>query len=179
MKKDEIIQQLNQNHLAFAKKLESLGNEDFTRIPGPKWTAGQQLDHILKSVVPTAKIFNTPPKVLEEKFGLAQNPSRSYNTLVDDYLKILESLRDFVLPERFVPTRITIENRKQTLSELLAAIASLNRGLQLFDEAVLDSHRIVHPAMGKLTLREMLYFTIYHVTHHDRQILENLEKYPE
>ncbi|WP_422348761.1 DinB family protein [Flagellimonas sp.] len=178
MKKEEIIQQLKQNHQAFAKKLESLGSEDFTRIPGPKWTAGQQLDHILKSVVPTAKIFNTTPKVLEEKFGLAQNPSRSYKTLVDDYLKVLENLRDFVLPERFVPTKITIENRERTLSELLAATESLNQGLHFFDEAILDSHAVLHPAMGKLTLREMLYFTIYHVTHHDRQILGNLEKYP-
>ncbi|MCL6265122.1 DinB family protein [Flagellimonas myxillae] len=178
MKKEEITEQLTINHKAFAQKIEGLTEKDFVRIPGSKWTSGQQLDHILKSVIPTAKIFNSDPSVLESKFGLAEQPSRSYQILVNDYLKVLENLKDFVLPERFVPTKITFEHRKSALAELMGAVELLNSGIAQLDETTLDSHAVLHPAMGKLTLREMLYFTIYHVTHHDRQILDNLKNNP-
>jgi len=34
------------------------------------------------------------------------------------------------------------------------------------DEDDLDRVMLPHPLLGKLTLREMLFFTIYHVEHH-------------
>jgi hypothetical protein len=39
----------------------------------------------------------------------------------------------------------------------------------------LDLLILPHPLLGKLTLREMLYFTLYHVEHHEKQVLENLK----
>ncbi|WP_350287698.1 hypothetical protein [uncultured Croceitalea sp.] len=42
-------------------------------------------------------------------------------------------------------------------------------------EIELDTFILPHPVMGDQTLREILYFTAYHVLHHDRQILENLK----
>jgi len=38
-------------------------------------------------------------------------------------------------------------------------------------EAALDKYILPHPLLGKLTLREMLYFTAYHVAHH-KQLVE-------
>jgi hypothetical protein len=45
-----------------------------------------------------------------------------------------------------------------------------------FSEAQLDEYVLPHPILGKLTIREMLYFTIYHATHHHLATLKNLEK---
>lgn len=169
---------LVENHQTFTTTLNALSDEDFIRRPGTKWTAGQQLDHILKSVVPVAKAFHSPLEVLESKFGLSEKPSRSYPQLVDDYLLVLQKLKDFVLPERFVPHPISAENKSTKLEELNRTISLLNKGLQHFEEETLDTHSIFHPAMGKLSLREILYFTIYHVNHHEKQIQKNLNDHP-
>jgi hypothetical protein len=32
-----------------------------------------------------------------------------------------------------------------------------------------------HPLLGKLTLREMIYFTIYHVQHHHKLVQNQLK----
>ena len=41
----------------------------------------------------------------------------------------------------------------------------------------LDQYIVPHPLLGKITLREMGYFTIYHVQHHDAIIRERLEEF--
>jgi len=43
-----------------------------------------------------------------------------------------------------------------------------------FSEEDLDKLILPHPLLGKLTLREMMYFTIYHVQHHQRIVERNL-----
>lgn len=178
MTQQEMTQLLIKNHSAFVQKLEALPITEFERQPGNKWTAGQQLDHILKSVVPVAKAFNTPTTVLGAKFGLSKTVSRNYDELVSSYLQTLEDLKDFTLPERFAPATLKAVDRPSKTTELMKAVAFLNDGINHLEEGVLDSHTILHPAMGKLTLREMVYFTIYHVTHHDKQVLDNLKANP-
>jgi len=42
-----------------------------------------------------------------------------------------------------------------------------------YNEANLDKYIIPHPLLGKLTLREMLFFTIHHNEHH----LDLIKKY--
>ncbi|NBX80802.1 MAG: DinB family protein, partial [Flavobacteriales bacterium] len=44
-----------------------------------------------------------------------------------------------------------------------------------FTEDDLDKYVLPHPLLGKLTLREMLCFTIYHVKHHVEIIKRDLE----
>jgi hypothetical protein len=44
--------------------------------------------------------------------------------------------------------------------------------LKKFSEDDLDSIRLPHPLLGKLTVREMLYFAVYHVGHHHRQAMK-------
>ena len=40
------------------------------------------------------------------------------------------------------------------------------KSLTKWSEAELDRYLLPHPLLGKLYLREMLYFTIYHTQHH-------------
>jgi hypothetical protein len=49
-------------------------------------------------------------------------------------------------------------------------IDQLARRVNRFSESELDQLLLPHPLLGKLTLREMVYFTIYHAHHHERQI---------
>jgi len=45
-----------------------------------------------------------------------------------------------------------------------------------YSEQDLDELILPHPLLGKLTLREMMYFTMYHVLHHHKSIEENSRK---
>lgn len=179
MKKEKIISLLAQNHEAFVEKLRSLSEQDFLRCPGNKWSAGQQLDHVLKSVVPIAKAYNVPLNVLEHKYGFAGRTSRTYKGVVQTYQHMLKRQAGYTVPERFTPSQIPLENKDEMLDKLLKSIQDLNEGISRMEESELDSHQLAHPLMGKLTLREMLYFTAYHVIHHDKQILHNLNAHKE
>ena len=39
-----------------------------------------------------------------------------------------------------------------------------------FTDAELDLYQLPHPALGNLTIRELLSFTIFHIEHHTRTI---------
>jgi len=175
MDKVQISRELVTRHNAFISKLRSLSNEDFQRKPGKKWTSGQQLDHILKSVAQTDKTYAIPLLVLKEKFGMSDRASIPYDNLAQQYLKVLDHHRDYVLPEKFAPDEISIGNRQKSLDRLQKLAKELSSKAQRFSEEELDMYCIPHPVMGKLTLREMFYFTLYHVQHHDQQILQNLK----
>ncbi|MBN8578769.1 MAG: DinB family protein [Cytophagales bacterium] len=55
-------------------------------------------------------------------------------------------------------------------NEVTKLASKLNR----FSEAELDLYILPHPLLGKLTLREMIYFTCYHVQHHQELVKQNL-----
>ena len=42
----------------------------------------------------------------------------------------------------------------------------LIKRVQQYDENALDHYILPHPLLGKLTMREMLFFTIHHNFHH-------------
>lgn len=175
MDKEHTIGELVQNHDAFFKKLHSLSDEDFIKQPKGKWSAGQQLDHIIKSVKPVDMAFALPMFVLKMKFGVANRPSKNYDDLVAKYLTALEKNTDFEIPSEFAPEQIPLERRAKAVEKLDKLVHKLCGRLNIFTEEELDKYILPHPLMGKVTLREMLYFTAYHVQHHDKQILENLK----
>ncbi len=175
MDKQAIASQLIKNHEAFISKISQLSDEDFMKRPGKKWSAGQQLEHIIKSVQRTDMAYGLPLFVLKTKFGISEEPSMSYDNLVKKYLKVLDDNKDYVLPATFAPGEIPLKNRHKSLTKLQKLVIKLSGRIARFSEDELDTHMIPHPVMGKLSLREMLYFTIYHVEHHDKQILSNLE----
>ena len=43
-------------------------------------------------------------------------------------------------------------------------------------EKDIDTYRAPHPLIGKLTVRELVYFSIYHVGHHHKSIQKLLKK---
>lgn len=174
MDKAQIGQELILYHGNFTATLQSLSQEDFQRKPKLKWTAGQQLEHIIKSVQPLDMALGLPLFVLKMKFGLANRPSKAYEALVSKYQKALEDNSDFKMPSEYAPSEIPWQKKEETLEKLDKLIHKLHGRLQKFSEEELDTYILPHPLMGKLTLREMLYFTIYHVQHHDRQIPVNL-----
>jgi uncharacterized damage-inducible protein DinB len=75
-------------------------------------------------------------------------------------------------PSTYVPA-ITVNSVKRLL-QLEKSVDRLCHIIDGLTEEELDRYLLPHPLLGKLTMREMLYFTIYHVTHHHRQVETNL-----
>lgn len=174
MDKVQIGQELIARHQDFINTIKSLSDADFQRKPGKKWTAGQQLEHIVKSVRPVEKAFALPIAVLKIKFGTTNRQNKTYGQLVEEYLQVLKENQEYVLPEQFAPEEIPCSLRDKKLAELEILIKRLNNNIAKTSKGYLNTQILPHPVMGKITLREILYFTIYHVQHHHKQIPENL-----
>ncbi len=172
MTKSEIQQQLHDNHFRFIKHIVYLSDLDFLHSNNGKWTAGQQLEHLVKSVRPVNLALLLPSFFLTLVFGKANRPSKSYEALVEKYKQKLTAGGKASAP--FVPKSVTISDREKLSNKLHSLTNSLLRRVDSFSEKQLDTFILPHPLLGKLTLREMLYFTIYHVEHHEKQTLQNL-----
>ena len=66
----------------------------------------------------------------------------------------------------FIPPVIGYDKKDALIHELSLIISKINNGIEHFSEEELDQCLLPHPLLGKITFREMLYFTINHVDHH-------------
>jgi DinB superfamily len=159
---------LQQNHQDFINYVGSLSEQEYEFAPLNKWTAGQQTEHIIKSVVPVANALAMPLEMLETTFGKANRPSASYDQLIAKYKTKLSE--GGVAPSTFIPENQAFANREQLVQKLEKAVSNLCEKTANYSDEDLDSYVLPHPLLGKLTLREMLYFTAYHVQHHQTLI---------
>ncbi len=173
MDKDTLAQLLTENHQQFIRQLGQLSDADFCFTPEGKWSAARQLDHIIKSVSPVNMALFMPPWLLKGLLGKANRPSRTYDALVEKYLSKLKEGGQ--ASGRFVPVMVDAYKKEILLKKLAHIVKKLTARLRTLPEASLDNCILPHPLLGKLTLREMLYFTAYHVQHHAQLVEKGLQ----
>jgi len=173
MERQKIIQLLKGNHSSFTDYINGLTNEAFLFTPQQKWSAGQQLDHIYLSLKPVALALSLPKFILRLMFGKANRQSKTYEDLVTKYLSKLEN--GGRATGRFIPKNITLNEREIISKALNKKVIVLCSVIEKFTEQDLDTYILPHPLLGKLTIREMLYFTICHVEHHQEIAKRNLK----
>jgi len=74
----------------------------------------------------------------------------------------------------FIPKKVNIEKGQKLKVDLKNEVRNLSSNIDKLTEEELDKYVLPHPILGKITMREMLYFTIYHVNHHEKNIKQNL-----
>ena len=172
MTKEEIKHKLRENHRTFADCIVSLSDKDFLFTTNDKWTAGQQLDHICRSAGALNKGMALPKFIIKLYIGKANRPSKDYDALVAKYKIKLEA--GGRATGRFIPKPVLPDQKTMLKEKLLKTVDSLCRKVDRYDEKQLDYYILPHPLLGKLTVREMLYFTIHHAEHHLNNTLRNL-----
>ncbi|TAE45870.1 MAG: DinB family protein [Bacteroidetes bacterium] len=150
----------------------SLSPAEFVQPPEGKWSAGQQIEHICRSVSPVILAFRLPVFVLRLAFGKANRPSRSYEEVITKYKAKLSAGGRASGP--YVPPPVAAGEQQQLRKKLNALATKLAALTEKHSEAQLDTYLLPHPLLGKMTLREMLYFTSYHVVHHHEAVLRGL-----
>lgn len=171
MNREEIRQHLRQNHADFINEVSGLPERAFLYAPSEKWTPGQHLDHIVKSTHPLAKGMLLPKFVLRKMFGVTNRPSKSYDGLIEKYLnKISEGGK---ASGKFIPNPVLFSQKEKLVRQLNRIVSKIDTRLAKFSEEELDTLIVPHPLLGKLTLREMMYFTLYHVLHHQKIVIRD------
>ena len=168
MNKDELKKELISQHAQFLKSIQSVPKEQWQVSYNEKWSPAQLIDHLVKSVSPVKSALSLPAFLLQFIFGKANRKSRTYDELVSRYHEKLKA--GGKATGRFVPTQKTVSVEKLS-ANLNNKVYLLVEKIDSFSESQIDQLVLPHPLLGKLTLREMLYFTIYHVQHHQKQLV--------
>ena len=164
MKKQLIIKELTERHANFVEYILSLSEEQFMFSYKNKWTAGQQMDHIFRAVSILPFAYKIPKKITALFFGRVNRPLLGYDELVKKYqARLYEGAKASAL---FIPKKIAYKDRHALADKLFQKVRKINAAIDAIPDDALDRFMLPHPILGKLTYREMLYFTIYHVNHH-------------
>ncbi len=173
MTKEAIIDSIEHAYQNLINCLEGLDEHAFLLAAEGKWSAGKQLDHMIKSVAPVNMAMGLPNFIPVLLFGKANRPSKSYEELVAKYQSKLAG--GGKAPAKFEPPFIPFEAKTKLIDRLTNLVKALCKKIDRQSEASLDKNILPHPLLGKLTLREMLYFTAYHATHHQASIEQALK----
>ena len=107
--KPQIIFALNEKVDAFSNYIARLNKEQFEATPNSKWSAGQNLDHLIRAIKPLQLAYGLPKFALVILFGRTNRPSRSYDELVTKYKTKLAAGGKASGP--FIPPKISFEKK--------------------------------------------------------------------
>ena len=168
--KPEIISALNEKVDAFNNYITPLSKEQFEATPNGKWSAGQNLDHLIRAIKPLQPAYGLPKIALRIMFGKTNRPSKTFDELVAKYKAKLAAGGRASGP--FIPPFISFEKKDVLIRKYTEQKQKLIAKIERQSEKELDAYILPHPLLGKVTLREMLYFTIHHNEHH-LELLKN------
>ncbi len=164
MKREEIAEKLKASYKRYTDYVQELTPDEFEFEPKGKWSAGQQTLHLIKSTKPLLNGLGLPKFIIKSKFRKANRPSRSYDELVARYKERLEQGGKATGP--YVPGKVAAKDQEKLSAELTDIISKMSKKIEKWSEEQLDEFVLPHPLLGKVTTREMLYFTIHHAGHH-------------
>jgi hypothetical protein len=174
--RDEILGQLRELHRVSTLLWQSFPTEAFFAPVGGGWSPAGNVRHLNKAMRPLARALRLPRFLLGLLFGKARQSSRSYDGLRDAYLGVLAGGAGAgpFAPEPSQSEGGCDADRKKLMETREAVANALDETINRWNEADLDRYRLPHPLLGKLTVREMLLFTVYHNYHHPRSVANRL-----
>jgi hypothetical protein len=164
--KDQVIKAAENSFEALTQLCNHMADADFFSPPANKWSVAQHIKHLVVSTNTTTLAYRMPGFILTWIAGKPNRNSRSYEELVAKYQqKLAEGGR---ATGRFVPPAITEAYGKQALMKQWSKATSkfIQSVTKNCTETNLDDYLVRHPLLGRITLRELGYFTIYHTEHH-------------
>ena len=167
MNKHELSKRLIQEYQSFIDFISSLSNEDLIQSQDNKWNPSQQLEHVYLCLRPVKLALSLPNIIPTILFGKSKKGSRTYESLVEAYqLKLKNGGKS---PSMYKPKKSVRDVGKLKI-DLINLVNKIGNKLSHYQENDLDSFLLPHPLLGKLTARELIFFAMYHVGHHQKQI---------
>ncbi len=140
-----------------------------------KWTMAGHLYHLIKTTKGISKGMAMPRLALRTAFGKCNRAERTFAQQHQKYLDTLANIakttgKPVVPPSDFVPAAGRTFNKTELIKRFAEELSFMKNQIAKWKEKDLSIYVLPHPAMGKLTIREFIYFTIFHTRHH----LDNL-----
>ncbi len=166
MTKQEIIEASDKTFFLLTDYCSSISDADFYKSLEGKWSVAENIDHLILSTNTTSLAYWLPKFIVRLLAGKPNRTSRTFEELQTKYYnKLADGGR---ASSRFVPKPKEITYVKQKL--LNNWTTSTTKYLQALkknrSEDDLDAYLVKHPLLGRITLRELCYFTIFHTQHH-------------
>jgi hypothetical protein len=162
--KTTLIQSLDDSAAQFIELVKGLNKDEFEFNINNKWSAGQDLVHLIKVLQIVNIGFTLPKPILRLVFGINKKESLSFEDLRQVYKNALES--GAKAPTMYIPKPVSYTEK----DSLIQKYASLNKSfidkLNNHTPNELNSYRLPHPILGKISLVELASFTSFHTTHH-------------
>jgi len=141
--KPEIISGLNENVGAFNNYIAPLSKEQFEATPNGKWSAGQNLDHLIRAIKPLQLAYGLPKFALRIMFGKSNRPSKTYEELVTKYKTKLAAGGRASGP--FIPPYIDFEKKDKLIKKYADQKQKLIAKIEKQSEKDLDVYILPHP----------------------------------
>jgi len=140
----------------------SYSESDFAAEREGRWTVAKNVDHLTRAATPVAKGLGIPKFLIRWKMGRGPGTSRSLPEVQKIYKQILAEGAQ--VRGRFVPEGKL--SQQKALAQWDACGKLLLKKLDRWSDSQLDQYQVPHPLIGMLTIREILFFTIFHTHHH-------------
>lgn len=162
----EVTKSLNFSINSTISTLQSVDSKSFFTRNNNKWSPAEQSQHLVLSVKPLLLAFSLPKFALRLLFGKPNRKTRSYDALYQKYLLKLEAGGTASSPYR--PKQLkTGTTPQKVITDFEQQHQRFIGKISKWEEADLDNYLLPHPLLGKITLREMIYFTNFHILHHN------------
>jgi hypothetical protein len=159
-----IIQSLNNSANEFNELILNLNKDEFEMNINNKWSAGQDLVHLIKLLQILNIAYLIPKTLLGLMYGINKKEQRSFEELQMLYKKALEN--GAKSPSIYIPKPVLFENKSGLIKKHQFLNQRFIKKLDKHPDAVLDKYRLPHPILGKVSLRELAIFTSFHTIHH-------------
>lgn len=164
---EEILRALDAEFTAVYDFFRSIAEDDFFAAPPEVWSPADNLVHLIKSCKPVGQGLNAPKLALRMRFGMAEHASRTLTEVRNQYVDVALAgggkASGPYLPE---VTEKTAVERERILSKWQSVGEELTKGITKWSEKDLEKYQVQHPLLGNMTVREILFFTLYHNMHH-------------
>jgi hypothetical protein len=178
--RDALVTDLRELYESSTTFWESFSNSEFFTPVGNGWSPAGNVRHLNKAIRPLPRALRLPRFALRMLFGKPRKPSRTYAALRDAYLATLKrgAGAGAFAPEPSEALGKTVADREQLMAVRAELSHKLWAAIGGWRDEDLDRCLLPHPLLGKLTVREMLFFTLYHNYHHVQSVATRVSGEP-
>ena len=168
--KANIIKFLSDGVDQFNVLINNLNEENFEVNNQKKWSAGQDLVHLIKVLGIVNIGFALPKIFLRLLYGTNKKEARSYDHLQTLYKNALAG--GAKSPSIYIPKPVLFKDKNALVEKHISLNQLFIKKIEAHSDDELDTYRLPHPILGKVSLRELAIFTALHTIHH-LELLEN------
>lgn len=168
MNKSEILNDFEEAYRGMARAGHHFNEKEFFSPMGKKWSAAEHMRHLTFSAKVVNKGLKAPKVLLALRFGITLRSPKSYKKIVKAYQNAT-----FPATTGFEPKMKSNSTKSKEIEDFLTAHQQITDGFyNNWNEFQLNRYQLKHPVLGKISLREIMYFMIHHIKHHTKPLVK-------